>query len=207
MTLRYRLLLGLGAAIASGGAGLAGTASAATTTTLPAPTAACSAPVLSQPFASFGDQSFYALMPGETADSFNGTGWTLTDGAKVITTTLADGKTGSVLDLPSGGTAVSPVICVTSQYPVARTEVRDLVGAEGVSFNVEYLGTDTANNPKNTGQVHSNNGTAWDASDPVNIQPNGNATGWQQMRIVLIGKGNTSNFELYDLYIDPRCMD
>ena len=120
-----------------------------------------------------------------------------------MTTTLADGTTGQVLDLPSGATAVSPVICVTSQYPVARAEIRDLVGSEGVSFNVEYLGTNTANNPKNTGQIHSNKGAAWDASGQVNIQPSGTA-GWQQMRLVLTGKGKTSDFQLYNLYIDPR---
>ena len=79
-------------------------------------------------------------------------------------------------------------------------------GGEGVAFNVEYLGTITANDPKNTGQVHSDNGAAWDASDQVNLQPDNNVTGWQQMRLVLIGKGNTSNFQIYDLYIDPRCM-
>ena len=178
----------------------------AATTFLPAPTSSCAAPVLAQPFLSFNDQNFYSLMPGENDDSFNGAGWTLTGGAKLVTSTLADGRTGTVLDLPSNGTAVSPVICVTTAYPVARMEIRDLVGAEGVAFNVEYLGTNIANNPKNTGQVHSNTGANWDASGRVNIQPNGNTTGWQQMRLVLTGKGTTSNFQIYNLYIDPRCM-
>ena len=195
------------AALAGGVAVLAAGASAADadTTSLPASTSTCQAPALSQPFLSFRDQNFYSLMPGENVDSFNGAGWTLTGGAKVVTTTLADGATGTVLDLPSNATAISPVICVTSAYPVARMDIRDLVGAEGVAFNVEYLGTNTANSPKNTGQVHSNTGTAWDASDQVNIQPDSNTTGWQQMRLVLTGKGNTSDFQIYNLYIDPRC--
>ncbi|HEY7966098.1 MAG TPA: hypothetical protein VID68_03655 [Solirubrobacteraceae bacterium] len=183
-----------------------GSVAEAATTSLPAATSACSSGVLSQPFLAFHDQNFYSLMPGENADGFNGAGWTLTNGAKIVTTTLADGKTASVLDLPSNATAVSPVVCVTSAYPVARMEIRDLVGAEGVAFNVEYLGTSTATKPKSTGQVHSNTGTSWDASGQVNIQPNGNIAGWQPMRLVLAGKGNTSDFQIYNLYIDPRCM-
>src|SRR5690348_4681692 len=69
------------------------TATAATATTL------CPPPILSQPFA--GDSRWYTLAPGETADNFSGTGWILTGGAKIVTTTLLDGRTGSVLDLPA----------------------------------------------------------------------------------------------------------
>ena len=199
---KLRLHAGLLAGIALSLAASASVATAATTS-LPAATASCPTPTFSQPFLSIGDQNLYSLMPGETPDSFNGAGWTLGNGARIVTTTLADGRTGQVLDLPGGATAVSPVICVTSQYPVARAVIRDLVGAEGVSFNVEYLATNTANSPRNTGQIHSNKGTAWDASDPVDIQPNG-GTGWQQMRLVLTAKGNTSDFQIYNLYIDPR---
>jgi hypothetical protein len=141
-------------------------------------------------------------MPGETAGNFNGSGWTLSGGAKIVATTLANGATGSVLDLPSGSKAVSPTICVTSDYPRARTMVRDVAGSEGVYFNVSYEGTNTWNNPKNTGQVHGS-GTAWTLSTPVNLQPY-NTLGWQPMRITLIPGGKTSEFQLYDLYIDPR---
>src|SRR5579871_6312994 len=134
-------------------------ASAATsnpTSSLPAATPSCpTTPTFSQPFSGLGDQNWYTLAPGQAVDSFTAAGWTLTNGARTVTTTLAGGATGQVLDLPSGGVAVSPVMCVSSRYPVARAAIRDLIGAEGVSFNVEYLGTATANKPKNTGQIHS----------------------------------------------------
>jgi hypothetical protein len=165
---------------------------------------ACSAPTLSQPFLAIGDANLYSLMPGESVDSFTGGGWTLSGGAAIVNATLADGQTGPVLNLPSRATAVSPVVCVTSDYPQARTEIRDLVGAEGVTFGVEYLGTNTENSPRTTGQVHSNKGVAWDASTPVNLQP-ANTTGWQQVRIVLTANGKTSDFQVYNLYLDPRC--
>src|SRR5579875_3275622 len=86
-----------------------------------APTAAaasagtgCPEPALTQPFA--GDSRWYALAPGESGDDFAGTGWALTGGAKIETETLADGRTGPVLDLPAGSTATSSPMCVDSSY-------------------------------------------------------------------------------------------
>jgi hypothetical protein len=142
------------------------------------------------------------LMPGETPGNFDGSGWTLSGGAKIVTTTIADGSTASVLDLPSGSRAVSPTICVTSAYPTARAMVRDVVGSEGIFFYVSYEGTSTWKTPKNTGQMHGN-GTAWTLATPVNLQPY-NTVGWQPMRITLIPGGKTSDFELYNLYVDPH---
>jgi hypothetical protein len=142
-------------------------------------------------------------MPGESVDSFDGSGWTLSGGAKIVTTTLANGRTTSVLDLPSGSKAVSPVMCVTSAFPTARTMVRDVVGSEGVFFYVSYEGTNTWATPKNTGQVHGT-GTAWTLSAPVNLQPN-NVTGWQPVRFTLMPGGKTSDFQIYNFYVDPRC--
>jgi hypothetical protein len=80
--------------------------------------------------------------------------------------------------------------------------LRDLELSDGVFFYVSYEGTSTWNTPKNTGQVHGNN-TAWTLSNPTNLQPY-NVTGWQPMRITLIPGGNTSDFQIYNLYIDPR---
>jgi len=165
-------------------------------------TSACSNPLLSQPFLASGDSNWYTLMPGESSDNFAGDGWQLSGGAKIVATKLADGTTGSVLDLPSGSKAVSPIICVTSSYPTARTMVRNVKGSEGVFFYVSYEGTSTWSSPRNTGQLHGNS-TAWTLSDRVNLQPY-NVTGWQPMRITLIPGGNTSDFQIYNLYVDPR---
>jgi hypothetical protein len=174
-------------------------AKAATTTV---DTSMCGNPLLTQPFLSYGDTNWYALVPGQSPDSFDGGGWTLTGGAKIVTVGLADGTTGSVLDLPSGSRAVSPTICVTSSYPTARMMVRDVAGSEGVFFYVSYEGTSTWNTPKNTGQVHGS-GTAWTLSDSVNLQPY-NVSGWQPVRFALVPGGTTSSFEIYDFYVDPR---
>jgi hypothetical protein len=162
----------------------------------------CTTPEYSQPFLYAGDSNWYTLLPGESADNFVGAGWELSGGAQLVTATLSDGSMGHVLDLPSGSKAVSPVVCVTSQYPTARGIVRNVNGSEGVFFYVEYAGTNTWLNPKNTGQIHGEQ-SAWTLVTPVNLQPY-NTSGWQPMRITLIPGGQTSDFEVYNLYVDPR---
>jgi hypothetical protein len=157
---------------------------------------------LSQPFLYAKDVNFYTLVPGEYPDNFAGEGWQLSGGAEIVTETLQDGTVGQVLDLPSGSKAVSPVICVTSAYPTARGIVRNLKGSEGVFFYVEYEGTNTWEHPKNTGQIHGS-GTAWTLVTPVNLQPY-NVAGLEPMRISLVPGGKTSEFEVYNLYVDPR---
>src|SRR6202007_2713862 len=97
-------------------------------------TSECGEGEFSQPFTSFKDNNWYTLVPGQSAEGFNGEGWELSGGASVQTTTLPDGSTGTVLDLPSGSKAVSPRTCVTSWYPTARAYVRNVVGGEGVQF-------------------------------------------------------------------------
>jgi hypothetical protein len=165
-------------------------------------TSGCATPQYGQPFLYAQDDNWYTPLGGESYDEFDGAGWQLSGGASIASTTLADGQTGSVLDLPSGSKAVSPVICVTSEYPTARAVVRDVKGAEGVSFNVEYEATSTWEKPKNTGQMHGD-GSAWTLVTPVNLQPS-RTPGWQPMRITLIPGGKTSEFQVYNLYIDPR---
>jgi len=196
-----RRAAGLAVLIASVAGGSAQAATAANTSI---DTSWCATPLVSQPFISLHDSSWYTLMPGETTDGFTGAGWQLSGGAKLITTTLADGSVGTVLNMPSGSTAVSPPICVNSAFPTARTLVRDVVGAEGVFFYVGYEGTNTWTNPRNTGQVHGQH-TAWTLSDPVNVQPS-NTPGWQPVRFTLKAGGNASDFQIYDLWVDPRCF-
>jgi hypothetical protein len=165
-------------------------------------TSSCSAPQTSQPFLAARDNNWYALAPGQSSDGFDGTGWTLEAGASVQTGPLADGSTGSVLVLPSGGVAISPPMCVASDYPTARTMVRNAVGGDGVQVFVGYAGTKTEAQPQGSGQVHGNK-TAWTTSPAFGIHP-GNRTGWQLVRFTLVGGGRTSDFQIYDFYVDPR---
>ena len=171
----------------------------------------CSAPALSQPFLSWQDTNWYALAAGQSANNFNGTGWVLSGGARIVPTALANGTTGSVLDLPSGSQAVSPTICLTSDYPTARMMVRNLSGSNGgnVTFSVSYAGTSSASAPLKTGtfKTTGNQGVSgnWLLSQPADLQPSATVSGWQPMQIVLAPSGpKKSEFQICNLYVDPR---
>jgi hypothetical protein len=203
--------VGLGVAVAALGAAPAEAKktdpATTTTTTTSVDTSACTAPSLSQPFLAWGDSNWYALAPGETADNFTGGGWTLTGGAKILTTTLHDGAAGAVLDLPRGSSATSPTICLTSDFPTARTMVRSVSGSNGgsVGFSVSYAGTSSQNDPVQTGtfKTTASSGVSgdWALSDPANLDPS-TTPGWQLMKITLTANGPKES-QVYNLYNDP----
>jgi hypothetical protein len=162
----------------------------------------CTSPsqLLSQPFASIGDSHWYTLAPGGDYDA--AAGWQLSGGAALVTTTQQDGTTGGALDLPSKATAVSPVMCITSDYPTSRMWVRNIKGSEGVFFYVSYYVNGKWTNPKNTGQFHGDH-SAWTLSNPMNVQPS-SVSGWQPVRFTFIAGGSTSRFQVNDFWVDPR---
>lgn len=185
-------------------------ASPALADSTPLDTSMCTAPALSQPFLSWQDVSWYALAPGQSADNFNGAGWALTGGARIAPATLANGATASVLELPSGSQAVSPTTCLTSDYPTARMMVRNLSGSNGgnISFSVSYAGTSSALTPQQTGTFKTTGSQgvsgSWMLAAPVDLEPAA-VPGWQPMRIVLTPDGaKKSDFQIYNLYVDPR---
>lgn len=159
----------------------------------------CFAPSLTQPFLSVGDSNWYTLAPGETPGAFNGAGWTLSGGASIQP---GQNSAGPVLDLPSGSQAISPPMCVASDYPTARTMVRNVVGAEGVQVFVAYAGTKSEINAQGAGAVHGQH-AAWTLSNAFDIHP-GNLPGWQLVRFTLVPGGKSSDFQVYNFYVDPR---
>ncbi|HEY1522825.1 MAG TPA: hypothetical protein VGF70_07410 [Solirubrobacteraceae bacterium] len=169
------------------------------TTTYVPPT--CTDPTLTQPFQSFGDQNYYVLAPGESPSNFAGDGWTLLAGANITTSTLSDGTTGSVLDLPGGSMAISPPMCVASNYPTARTMVRNVQGGGGVHVFVTYAGTSTWSKAKDGGSCHGK-GNAWGLSDNVKLSP-ANTDGWQIVRFALVPDNGNNDHQAYNFYVDP----
>ena len=172
-----------------------------------ADTSSCTDPVLTQPFTAFNDQNYYMLAPGESADNFDGGGWTLTGGASITTTTLADGSTGLVLDLPSGATAVSPDVCVNSDYPTARAMVNDVAGDGEVRFSAAYdRPGDGAARDKRRGAhwlTSSDEGAGWSLSPSVELHPP-KGTDWTIAHFRFSSSGSDdSDFQLYDFYVDP----
>ncbi|MGN6867881.1 MAG: hypothetical protein ACTHMY_05685 [Solirubrobacteraceae bacterium] len=166
-------------------------------------TSACSQPsyTFTQPFSSFKDANWYTLAPGQSVNSFDGTGWTLSGGASLVTTTLADGSTGTVLDLPAGATAVSPPMCVSAAYPKARAQVRDVVGGNSVRLFVQYTNTPSWLKPIGAGTLAGQ--TQWVNSQPLDLHP-GNLYGWQQEVFTLTGGPKGTDAQVYNFYVDPH---
>ena len=198
---------GLGIALAALTAVQAQAANATVTPTV------CTAPALSQPFLAWGDSNWYVLAGGQSADNFDGGGWVLSGGAKIVAAKLADGQTGSVLDLPAGSSAQSPTLCVTSDYSSARAMVSNRTGSDHgyVAVSVSYAGTGSARNPQTTGKLATTGGDgangAWQPSDAVALDP-ASTPGWQLLRITLTPGGSRfGKFDLYDLYLDPNARD
>ena len=163
-------------------------------------TSTCVAPTPTQPFLSAGDSNWYTLAPGETPGSFNGTGWTLSGGASVQ---AGQAGTGAVLDLPSGSQAISPPMCVSTDYPTARTMARNVAGTQSVQILVAYAGTKSESKAQNVGAVGGQ--SAWTLSNPFNIDP-GDMPGWQLVRFTFVGS-KKSDTQLYNFYVDPRMHD
>jgi hypothetical protein len=81
----------------------------------------CPSAGLSQPFANWGDQSSYELVPG---GDFEIPAWTLRHGAQLVGGSEPYAVTGSLgqssLSLPSGASADSPSTCVDVSDPTLR---------------------------------------------------------------------------------------
>jgi hypothetical protein len=161
----------------------------------------CSTQTLSQAFSPWNDLNWYTPLGGEAADSVSGTGWTLSGGATLVTTTLQDGRTGQVLNLPAGATAVSPPICISAAYPTARTMVRELNGSAGVRVNMAYAALGVWGPQEAAGAAGS--GISWGPSGrlplPVKILP-----GTVPARFTLTGTGSRGSAQVYDFLVDPR---
>lgn len=165
----------------------------------------CVAPVFTQPFAELKDSRDYVLAPGGDFSDASGAGWQLLGGAHIVTDEAPDGTVGGSLLMPSGSTAVSPVMCVDMSYPTARLWARTLDGDGDVAFSVSYAGTKTALKPHGVGHVKGDHGR-WKLSGDVHIKPElaGKDAGWRKVAFVLTAGGHDGTFQVDDLYVDPR---
>jgi hypothetical protein len=159
----------------------------------------CADPLLSQPFAPFGDLRDYVLVPG--GDFESAAGWQLRGGAKIV-----NAGSDNVLDLPSGAVAVSPTVCVDINYPTARMFQRTVKGWGGVAVAVAYQDTRTQYRPKLVG-ILANRGSGWSLSRDIRILPQlaGHDSGWRKVAFVFAAGGTRgSEFQVDDVYVDPR---
>jgi|SRR5579875_2283031 len=162
----------------------------------------CTTPTLTQPFLAWHDRSEYTLAPGQSVDDFAGTGWILGRGASLETRTLADGHSGSVLDLPVGGYAISPPTCVETDYPTARAMVQTK-GTAHVGTGVFYAARST--HSLRVSGVLRGSGSGFTLSRPFQVHP-GRLPGWQMVQFVFGAAGTRGDAQIYNFYVDPRML-
>ena len=158
---------------------------------------------MTQPFTAFGDFHNYTSVPGQAPGDFTGQGWTLNGGAKIVTSLRKDGSQGSVLDLPAGSEAVSPVMCVTNLDPTARAMVQSLVGSAGVDIKVTYL--TRHGHTVSTGNIKGRN-HAWALSRTVHIHPSSDQRLAAGAVHAVPRAKKKSDYRIYDFYVDPRMV-
>ena len=165
-------------------------------------TAVCPDQTFSQTFSEFGDSNWYTLVEGS---EFNGgaEGWTLSGGAKVVEGIRPDGSFGGVLSLPVGATAESPAVCVTLDYPKARTWVDSVDGGGGVTLELVY-----PEKPEGvaTGRIGDKSANNWTLSRQFNVKPQmaGGQEGVREVRFVYANNTKSSDFNVWGLFVDPR---
>jgi hypothetical protein len=158
----------------------------------------CAEPTLYQPFLSFGDSNWYALPAGESYDNFTGQGWVLSGAARFIQTTLYDGATGYVLDMPANSSATSPNFCLDPEYPNARAMIADVVGPPNLSFYATYA----SSGQTPTSKVPAPSGNVWQLSPTFSLYPS-STPGWQLGKFTFIAGSNASEVRVSNFYVDP----
>jgi hypothetical protein len=99
---------------------------------------------------------------------------------------------------------VSPATCVTADYPIARTMLRNVRGNQGVRVRVSYLTDDGSwEEPKNAGILDTESND-WTVSDPMRLKPDRSDADLQTMRFTFEARGKASDFQVYNLFVDPR---
>ncbi len=98
-------------------------------------TAPCDGATLSQPFARWGDDALYKLVPGGDAEG-SLAGWTLAGGAKRVAGSEPFAATGTLgaasISLPPGGSVTTAATCVNAAYPSLRFFARSSGGLLGL---------------------------------------------------------------------------
>jgi hypothetical protein len=185
-------------------AGVAAIASLAVAAPASAASSGCSAPPVSQAFLPWGDQNDYFLAQGGDFESTSG--WTFSGGARLVSGSepfVATGKPGKTsLSMPTGGVALSPVLCLTPDNPSIRFFAKAAQG-DAASLRGEAVVTKPSAQVIGLGAV---NGTlAWSPVEPMasgvnNVLWNADKKVSLQIRFT----ADSGNWQIDDLFVDPQ---
>ncbi len=178
-------------------------ASAASSSAALLQTGACDSSTLVQPFAQWGDSAQYKLVPGGSFEN-GAPGWTLENGAAVVSGNETLGATGShSLYLPAGASAESAPTCVNAAYPTFRLFARNTNLLSTVAVQVVYSDPIVGRVALPVGALALS--TRWAPSLPMlttsaiqAVLKNG------QAQVSLRFTSLTGSTTIDDVYVDPR---
>lgn len=168
----------------------------------------CPSETMVQPFGSWGDTDSYFLGPGGAFESL--TGWTASGGAKLVKGNesyyVNSTKDKNSLYLPSGSSATSPSICVTTSTPDLRLFALN-TGAAAATLNVNMTYTNNQGNATTVTVGSLTGGGSWSLGPQVfflqNIIPLVNKNGQTWVTFTFAPVGPSGHWQVDDFYVDP----
>ena len=171
----------------------------------------CADPDTAPLLSAFDDDDFYAPAPGGSFADGAG-GWQLNGGASIGRSEgglHVLGMDGNTLDLPVGGSAVSPTFCVDERYPHFRFSFAQASLDEDSDVRVEviYPGLEK-DNVRKAKDLKAKHGRGWQLSDRIKLNPTHGLKrgGWRLLAVrieVKDGKPGT-HVHVDDVVIDPK---
>ena len=174
------------------------------------PSTLCADQVFEQVFLDWNDLRNYTLAPNGSFES-GLDGWTVSDGVEVRphqNSFLLDPGT-SALFMPPDSTAISPPMCVTSDYPAARLFGKTLTSRNAAALRVRviYLPAEVGDAPKvkPAGTLHRERD--WDATRKFSLAPGqiARAVGPDGTAMIRLRfQTRDASWLLDDVFVDPR---
>lgn len=167
----------------------------------------CPEATLAQPFLPWLDPMQYVLAPDGGFEE-DAAGWKLRGGAETArgneTFYVRDDRDRRSLDLPAGGSGLSPAMCVGIERPTVRFFVRRTSGPALSALRVEVLYNGIDGELRTLALAPVTAGAAWEATAPLPIAANlmPNLSGDQAVvafRFTAAGGA----FRVDDVYVDP----
>ena len=167
--------------------------------------AACPSSPTSNPFAPFGDNAAYSLVPGGSFES-GAPGWSLTHSAVTRGNESYNVAGGShSLAIQPTGVAVSPALCVSIANPSFRFFARQTSGSWAV-LNVILRWTDSSGTSHDTTVASLQTGTSWAVSPILKLAttlPLWQAGSTLSAKLVFKPEPYGGAWAIDDVYFDP----
>jgi hypothetical protein len=165
----------------------------------------CDSQTYSQPFARFGDNATYTPVPGGAFEPGQ-KAWTTTGGAKVVSGNesykVGSSDDGYSLQIPAGGTATSPSMCVGLAEPTIRWfQKSGLLGTMTVTVLTETSLGEVTETPVGAGVLS----TSWSPGVlpsliVTNLLP---LLGPDKTAVAFRFRAVTGTWNVDDVYVDP----